>query len=225
MDLPGWQCLYEELRDRGFVIVAVALDSRDDAARPWIEAAKPGYPCLIDRDHHVADLYGMVNVPQAVWIDERGRIVRPTEAAGAWEGFRQMDRQSFQMPEEALATAQRAKESYVAAIRDWVARGASSEFALDPAQVRAHLELPGDDVARAHASFRLGQHLLRTGNDVEGRSFVEEAIRLRPESWSFWRQNAEPSVMGLAAGPEFWARVDALGEKRYYARIDMKGMP
>ena len=54
-----------------------------DAARPWIEAAKPDYPCLIDRDHHVADLYNMVNVPQAVWIDEEGRIVRPPENAGS----------------------------------------------------------------------------------------------------------------------------------------------
>jgi hypothetical protein len=30
---------------------------------------------------------------------------------------------------------------------------------------------------------------------------------------------------GLAALPEFWDRVDALGEKRYYLPVDMKGMP
>jgi hypothetical protein len=28
----------------------------------------------------------------------------------------------------------------------------------------------------------------------------------------------------LAAGPDFWARVDALGEREYYAPIDMAGI-
>ena len=220
-----WQTLHEELGDRGLAIVAVAMDSREGAARPWIEAAKVTYPCLIDRDHHVADLYNMVNVPQAVWIDEAGRIVRPTETAGVLEGFRQMDRTTFQMPEEVVNAGQTARETYVAAIRDWVARGPASEFVFDEEQARAHLQLPTDDVALANASFRLGQYLQRSGNEAEGKARVEEAIRLRPDSWNFWRQNAEPSVAGLAAGPEFWERVDALGDERYYAPVDMKGMP
>jgi hypothetical protein len=220
-----WQALHEELREQGLAIIAVAMDSRDDAARPWIEAADPTYPCLIDRDHHVADLYNMVNVPQAVWIDEEGRIVRPTETAGSWDGFRQMSRETFEMPEEAVATTQHAKDTYVAAIRDWVARGAQSDFAFDAAQARAHLEAPSEDTALANANFRLGQHLIRAGRDAEGREFLAEAIRLRPESWNFWRQNADPSVMGLAAGPEFWERVDALGEQPYYAPVDIEGMP
>ena len=71
-----WQKLYEDLDVNNFVVLAIAMDGAE-AARPWIEAAKPTYPCLIDRDHHVADLYNMINVPQAVWIDEGGRMVRP----------------------------------------------------------------------------------------------------------------------------------------------------
>jgi hypothetical protein len=31
--------------------------------------------------------------------------------------------------------------------------------------------------------------------------------------------------LGLAAQPDFWERVDALGERRYYVPIEMKGMP
>ena len=30
---------------------------------------------------------------------------------------------------------------------------------------------------------------------------------------------------GFAALPDFWERVDALGRKRYYEKVDMKGMP
>ena len=43
-----WQQLYDSLKDRNFMIVAVAQDSRADAARPWIEQAKPTYWSLID---------------------------------------------------------------------------------------------------------------------------------------------------------------------------------
>ena len=35
--------------------------------RSGIDAAQPAYPCLIDRDHHVAELYDLVNVPESIW--------------------------------------------------------------------------------------------------------------------------------------------------------------
>ena len=88
-----WQALYEELSDKGFVVIAVSFDTRaPDASRPFIEAARPTHPSLLDPDHHVADLYNMVNIPNAVWIDEDGRIVRPAESAGTGDEFRAMVR-------------------------------------------------------------------------------------------------------------------------------------
>ena len=38
-------------------------------------------------------------------------------------------------------------------------------------------------------------------------------------------QGAGVNETGLAALPDFWQRVDALGEDRYYTRVDMRGMP
>ena len=108
-----WQKLYDELRDQNFIIITVAMDSRADAARPWIEAVGPSYPALIDQDHRVAELYNMVNVPQAVWIDETGRIVRPAEHAGAYEAFRSLDRKTMTVPEDKMAIAAEAKATYV----------------------------------------------------------------------------------------------------------------
>jgi hypothetical protein len=220
-----WQGLYEELKDYGFVVIAVALDSREGDPRPWIEAAAPTYPCLIDRDHRLADLYHMVNVPQAVWIDECGTIVRPTDAAGAYEGFRRMDRVTREMPGDAARINAEAKATYLDAIRDWVRRGLASEHAFDAERARARAPRPTEDVARAHAAFRLGQHLIRHGQPDEGDRWLTEASRLHPESWAIWRQRAGVTELGLAAQPDFWARVDALGERRYYAPVDMKGMP
>ena len=149
-----WQSLFADLKDRAFVVVAVAMDV-PEAARPWIEAAKPTYPCLIDRNHHVADLYNMVNVPQAVWIDETGRIVRPPENAGASDSFRDMNRVTKQMTPEQLAARARTKTTYVAAVRDWVLKGPASEFAFDAESARARLRLPDAAIAEAHAHFRL----------------------------------------------------------------------
>ena len=33
------------------------------------------YPCLVDLDHLTAELYNLVNGPQAFWINEAGRMV------------------------------------------------------------------------------------------------------------------------------------------------------
>jgi AhpC/TSA family len=215
-----WQSLFHELKDQGFTVLAVALD-QPEAARPWIEAAAPSYPCLIDRDHHLADLYNLVNVPQALWIDEQGRIVRPPETAGSTDGFRAMDRQTFAMPESAIAERQRVKTLYFAAVRDWARRGPASVHALDPSRAAAKLTLPSATIAEAHARFRLGQHLLRCGQAGEAQAQMAEAVRLHPDSWAMWRQTAAKNERGLAAGAQFWARVDALGSRPYYAPVDI----
>ena len=138
-----WQALYEELADRGFMVMAVAMDSREGDPLPWIEAAQPTYPTPIDREHRLAELYGIVNVPQAVWIDERGTIVRPigrpAESAGAYEGFRKMNRSTREMPEDAAHLTAKAKTTYLEAIRDWVRHGSKSPHAFSAEQARAHL--------------------------------------------------------------------------------------
>ena len=220
-----WQALYEELAAQNFVVIAVAMDSREGDALPWIEAAQPTYPTLIDREHLMAELFGVVNVPQAIWIDEAGRIVRPAEAAGAYEGFRKMNRATREMPEEVARLTAGAKSTYLDAVKDWVRRGPESEHALPAESARAHLPALTEDMATAQAMFRLGQFLLRHGEMEEGNRWLGEASRRHPDSWCIWRQSAGVNDTGLAALPEFWERVDALGEKRYYLPVDMKGMP
>jgi AhpC/TSA family len=215
-----WQSLFDELKDLGFIVVAVALD-QPEAARPWVEAALPTYPCLIDREHRVAELYNLVNVPQAVWIDEHGRIVRPPETAGSTDGFRAMDRKTFAVPAEVLAERDRVKRAYLDAVRDWARCGSDSAFALDETAAAARLSLPGAAVAEAHARFRLGLHLLQQGLTEEAQAQMAVAARLHPDSWAMWRQAAGKNERGLAAGPEFWARVDALGSKPYYPLPDI----
>ena len=56
--------MYEELKAFGFTVITVALDKSAEDARPWIEAARPAHPSLIDARHTLAALYNIVNVPQ-----------------------------------------------------------------------------------------------------------------------------------------------------------------
>ena len=215
-----WQALFASLKDHGFTVLAVALD-QPEAARPWIVAAAPTYPCLIDRDHHLADLYNLVNVPQALWIDEQGQIVRPPETAGSTDGFRAMDRSTFTMPEAAVAERNRVKSLYLDAVRDWAIHGPASAYVLDAQRVSAKLAQAGPEIAEAHARFKLGQYLLRAGLEDEAAAQFAQAIHLHPDSWSIWRQTALKDARGLASGAAFWARVDALGERPYYAPLEM----
>lgn len=218
MDLPVWQALYQELQGDGFDVITVAFDSAGKAAAgPWIEAAKPTYPCLIDQRHIVAELYDMVNVPSAVWIDERGKIVRPSEPAGTTDAFRAMDRTNL--------TAERIKElmgtraAYQNAIRDWVKNGSSSRFAPSEDEVLRRMRTPSDDHVRAAANFRVGEYLVETGQRDDAQKYFEEAKRLRPESWNYKRQAWALEDPRKAGGPEFWSAVDALGEDKYYPVI------
>jgi len=212
--LPVWQALYEELKDKGFMVVAVAQESRGaEHARPWIEQAGSSYWQLIDTDHQLEDLYNLVNVPQAIWIDELGRIARPPETAGSTDHFRRMDLATRTMSPRDQAERLAARQAYLDAVRAWVATGA---HALPGDEARAGLPKVTAEIAEARARFRLGVWLRANGRAAESDLHLAEASRLHPESWSLWRQAADLDEVGKASGPEFWRRVQALGDRPYY---------
>jgi hypothetical protein len=209
-----WQQLYSELKDKNFMVVAVAEESRGtDHARPWIEQAKSDYWQLIDAEHRLEDLYNLVNVPQAIWIDEKGTIVRPPETAGSTDHFRRMDLKTRTMSPEDQAARLAARQAYLDAVRAWVTTG---KYALSAKEARAGLPKVTPQIAEARARFRLGVWLRDHGRTTEGDRLMNEASSLHPESWSLWRQAADLDEVGKASGPEFWKRVQALGDKPYY---------
>jgi hypothetical protein len=185
------------------------------------KAAAPTYPCLIDERHIAAHLYNMTNVPMAVWIDELGHIVRPAEPMGASDGFRKMDRTTFSMPAELAEEGRATRMSYVEAVRDWVKNGNASAYALSPARARARIAAPSPKETLANANFRLGQYLLSQGNNAAAQQYFDIAKELCPESWHFVRQALEMVGVGNASGPEFFAAVDALGDRPYYAPLEL----
>jgi len=243
-----WQAIYAELKDQNFEMIAVAFDTAGKAAveaairavdcreRPvmlarlmgwsddlWARQAPPTYPCLIDEGHVVAELYGMVNVPQGVWIDEQGHIVRPAESAGTSDMVRHMNRETFEIPDEPVAKGIAVRNTYIDALRDWVKNGAASPYALPPAEVRRRMQGPREEDVRAATLVRLGRHVYGRGDLAGAKRYFKQAVELCPEKWNYRRQSMmlDPENVGqLNAGPDFWAAVDALGDTPYYPPAD-----
>jgi tetratricopeptide (TPR) repeat protein len=201
--LPGWQKLYRELKARDFEIISVAEDSGGvKDAGPVIRKAKPEYTVLIDREHVVTRLYNMVNVPTGVWIDERGRIVRPNEVAYV------DNRYTFMHHVDAAP--------YLDGIRDWVKNGPKSRFVLSEEELQKRLKPKSSDQALADAEFGLGEYLYRTGRGADAIPHFKEAQRLNPESWNYKRQAWALSSAEREYGTSFMKEVGKLGKKPYY---------
>jgi hypothetical protein len=221
------------LHPRGLEIVTVALDVDADAARPFIESAKPEHPSLIDQAHVCDELFGFVNVPNGVWIDEAGVIVRPSEAAHPGsnpftESFRTMDLSTVP-PDiaDVLREARKIKtdpEQYVAMIEDWVEHGAPSRYALTPDEVIARSATRSTVEATAAAEFELGQHLHRAGDHAAAIPHWREAHRLFPDNWTYKRQawNFEDPVRQGHTDvydSSWYEDIQKLGAENYYPRI------
>ena len=192
-----WQELRTELHPRGLEIVTVALDVDPEAARPFIEQAGAQHPSLIDSAHVVDELFGIVNVPNGVWIDEEGVIVRPAEPTHPGrnpinDSFRKIDLSTLP-PDvaEMLTEARKIKSDpdlTVAMLRDWVEHGAASPYALAPDEVirRSHPRSTAE--ATAAAEFELGQYLHRNGDHDAAIPHWRAAHRLHPDNWTYKRQ-------------------------------------
>lgn len=208
-----WQELRNELHPKGFELVTVGLDTLGDAdCRAFIEAARPEHPSLIDRHHVLADLFGVINIPSSIWIDENGVIVRPAEAAPAPPQATLAPRLTLpgkppQRFVEIMAEAAKIRkdtQGYHAALRDWVARGAASRFALSPDEVVARSRPRDGAKAMGHAHFQLATQLEIEGHHTAAIDHFREAHRLVPDSWTFRRQAWSLEKVGDEALARFW---------------------
>jgi hypothetical protein len=169
-------------------VITVALDRNPEAARAWIEAAKPTHPSLVDARHRVADLYNMVNVPTALWIDGEGRIARPNDVAFATDTYRHLT---------GLDSAR-----HLAALRRWVA----GESDPAPDEIRARLRLPTEADQRARAEFALGRWLFERGRPTAAAAHFARAGALAPHDFMI-RRGSMPMQDLDPMGPVFRAMV------------------
>lgn len=184
------------MKDKNFEIVSVAQDTGGvKDAGPWIDplrfaASRPDLPpetldtarkigpltytVLIDEKHEVSKLYNMVNVPTGVWINEKGRIVRPNEVAFVDDRFKKFS---------GLDSA-----PYLNALKDWIEKGDKSVYAMSEEHLREKVAEQDTNFTQASAEFGLGEQLYKSGHQAEAIAHFKEAQRLNPKSWNYKRQ-------------------------------------
>ena len=158
-------------------------------------------------------------------------MVRPPEPAFPWMPRQPTDEMLAQLPPllaEMLREAEKIKidpEPYVAALRDWVARGADSEFAMPADEVVARSAPRDADRSRAAASFELGQYLYRNSAQDDAVAWFREAHRLQPENWTYKRQAwtfADPFQGPNEQYDSDWlSEVRAVGAENYYPPVSL----
>jgi hypothetical protein len=197
--------LRSELHPAGLEVVSVSLELSDaDASRPYIDAAHPEHPSLLDPTHKMDALFGVVNIPNVVWIDEAGTIVRPAEPG--WPGGQHEMPRNMLTSIPKLGRAQTApkpadgkpglagiaagqdRKSYPDAIRDWVAKGRQSAYALTAEQVVARSQERSPGMSEGAAHFELANHLWRAGRRDLAIAHFNESHRLQPANWTYKRQ-------------------------------------
>ena len=185
-----------------------------EACRFAIESASPQHPSLIDVHHRMAELFGVINIPNSVWIDEAGMIVRPAEVAPVPPSFKVERTNLFgdttEVPDRMLAIMGEAAHietnpaAYEAALFDWVRYGSSSEYALSPDEVIARSQPRDPSTSKGQAHFELATHLEQAGNHAGAIEHFRAAHELVPDNFAYRRQawSLEPTVDGLMG--RFW---------------------
>jgi hypothetical protein len=166
-------------------VITVALDKSPADARPWIDKARPAHPSLIDTRHALGDLYNVVNVPTILWIDERGRIVRPNDVAFGTDTFKHIT---------GLEAAR-----HLDALRAWV-RGERPALAAEEA--RALQRLPTEADQQARAEFALGQWLWAQGRTAAAERHFVRGGELAPHDFTI-RRGTMPMRGIDPMGPQF----------------------
>ena len=206
--MPVWQPIYEELKDKNFEIISAAQDTGGEAAAGGVfDAANVTYTSIIDVHHTISSVFNFINVPSAVWIDEEGYIVRHDEGTYA--------------KSHKLGTIEFGSDIYVPALRDWIEKGAKSEYVLNHDEMAEKLQPRTNDEALAEPTFKLGVHFQLAGDEERANKYWEEAQKLNPADWNYHRQDW--SFTPREAMRNWSAKVQTLGDKPYYAPLDLPG--
>lgn len=81
-EFPHLRRMYEENKDKGLIVLGVAMDGPETVANvaPFARRQQLNFPVLLDEDSHVAATYNpKKSAPFSVLIDKQGRIFKNRE--------------------------------------------------------------------------------------------------------------------------------------------------
>ena len=160
----------------------------------------------------MSSAFQFTNVPTGIWIDERGRVVRPGEPA--WTTSRTSTFGGKNLVTEGA--------EYVAAIRDWVANGERSVYALSDAEFSKRVQPRSPNEVDAEANFALAVWFHHGKQPELAKKHFERAQQLNPDDWNYHRQDW--SFTPGEAGAKWLDKFQKL-EAPYYPKLELKPKP
>lgn len=84
-EMPSMERLYQRLRDRGFVLIAISQDEDGKAVvEPFVRQLGLTFPVLVDPEHQVGNRYEVWGYPESFIIDREGRVVERVIGPRDW---------------------------------------------------------------------------------------------------------------------------------------------
>jgi len=123
-----------------------------------------------------------------IWIDERGRIVRPNDIQFGTDLF--------------VALTGRPSEPFLAAVRAWAREGTGG---LAAEEIRTYQVLPTREQQAGRAEFTLAWHLHRAGQREAAERHFRRAGELAPGDWTIRRGSLPIRGIDPMASEEFLA--------------------
>ncbi|MCO6431693.1 MAG: TlpA family protein disulfide reductase [Deltaproteobacteria bacterium] len=74
-ELPALQNLYDQLRDSGFVVIAVGIDDDEASLAEFKRRFGLSFPVLVDKSGTVKSRYRISGVPESFVLDSEGKLV------------------------------------------------------------------------------------------------------------------------------------------------------
>ena len=205
--------MYAELKDQNFELIAAAQDTGSEAAAgQWYDAANATFTTLIDVNHAVSSAYQFINVPMGVWIDEKGRVVRPGEPAWTTD-------KTLKVGEKSIITE---GKPYVTALRDWVKNGEKSAYVLSDEEFTRRVKPRSVNEMEAEANFKLGVWFHQKNQPELAAKHWKRAEELNPGDWNYHRQDW--SFTPAEAGKKWLDKFQKL-EQPYYPKLEIPKTP
>ena len=149
-------------------MVGIAMDESPELIEPHLDGIS--FPILLDRDHLLAEVLAISNVPTVIWADEENRIVRPNAVEMGSDVF----------AEFAGFTSGPHKDL----VRAWARTG---EVPITPEEAARAVEDLSEEEVMARLHFRLALHAHRDGVDDVAERHFDCALELAPLDFTIAR--------------------------------------
>src|SRR5881296_4446674 len=84
-EMPAMERLWQQQKERGFVLLAVSVDTDASLVRPFLEQHKLTFPVALDSKMSLANAYGVRALPSSFLVDRHGYLAALALGPRAWD--------------------------------------------------------------------------------------------------------------------------------------------